>query len=281
MLTPQQSLRETHLIGPACREWIVSQDRFPQLRSAKLAYVGYSVLRPPYRMVRMPVRDSHIVACWGGRGRALIQGREVAWGPGQVLLSPARTMHAFEIEGRGPWKIAWVFYIDAKGPPVIPGDATRLVKLDASAFINAVQALNREAAGPAEPAAIQALTTLVDIHGRRLAGAPSGDERLWRLWESVEANLNHPWTLKELAALIAVSEEHLRRLCWREHQRAPMDHVFNLRMHRAATLLRASQLKLDDLAQHVGFASVYSFSAAFKRWSGTPPSQFRERAVRA
>jgi AraC-like DNA-binding protein len=207
----------------------------------------------------------------------LIQGREVVWKEGAVLLSPARTFHAFEIEGRGPWRIAWAFFDDPKGPPVIPGTSARLVSLDAEAFVNAVQALTREAAGAAEPAALQALVTLVDIHARRLAGVRAGDARLWRLWEEVEANLAHAWTVGELATRLAMSDEHLRRLCWREHQRSPMEHVLHLRMHRASTLLRTTQLKLDDLAQRVGFASVYSFSAAFKRWSGTPPSLFRQR----
>ncbi len=276
MLGPQESLRETHLIGPRCREWIVSRDRFPQLRALGLGYIGHSVLYPPYRMVRLPTRDSHIVACTGGTGRALIGGREVTWREGQVLLSAAGTTHAFEVEGRGPWRIAWLFFADAGKRPAFEGP-TRLQKANAHAFVQAVQAITQEASGPADPAAMQALAALVDIQARRLAKVRPRDDRLWRLWELVESDLAHPWSLELLARRAAVSEEHLRRLTWREQGRTPVVHLTHLRMHRASTLLRTTSLKLDDIAQRVGFASVYSFSAAFKRWSGLPPSRFRER----
>ncbi|MDX2187499.1 MAG: AraC family transcriptional regulator [Opitutaceae bacterium] len=275
MLQPQESLRETHLIGPKCREWIVSHERFPQVRAARLLYIGHSVLYPPYRMVRMPVRDSHVLASISGKGRTLLAGKEQVWQPGQVLLCPRGKFHAFEIDGRGPWKIAWVFFGDRVGRPVIDGD-TRLVDADGRPFVQVVQALTQEASGPADPAALQALATLVDLHARRLANTRAGDDRLWRLWEAVESDLGNDWTVRLMAARVAMSEEHLRRLCQAEHGKAPMEHVFHLRMHRAAALLRTSALKLDDIAQRVGFASVYSFSAAFKRWSGLPPSNFRE-----
>ena len=48
-------------------------------------------------------------------------------------------------------------------------------------------------------------------------------------------------------------------------------------VERAGTLLRSTPAKIEDIAVRVGFAGVYSFSAAFKRWSGVPPSEYRAR----
>lgn len=279
MLPAPEFLRETHLIGPRCREWVLDGASFAQLRAARLTWVGHSVLYPPYRMVRLASKYSHVVAPFDGEGRVLIDGREVEWKPGQVLLAPAGACHAFEIAGAGPWRIAWVFFDDHEGPPVIQSDRARLVEADAGDFVSTMQMLAREAAGAAQPSALQALATLLETHARRLAGADQVDARLWRLWERVEADLGRSWSGAELARVAALSEEHLRRLCHRHYQRSPMAYLGELRMQRAGILLRSTPAKIEEVALRVGFSTVYAFSAAFKRWSGVPPSEFRAKAI--
>jgi AraC-like DNA-binding protein len=44
-------------------------------------------------------------------------------------------------------------------------------------------------------------------------------------------------------------------------------------------LLRASACSVEDVALQAGFASLYSFSAAFKRWSGVSPAHYRARGA--
>ncbi len=275
MLPAPAHLRETHLIGPRCREWVLDREHFPQLRSARLVWVGHGELRPPYRMIRPYSPYSHVVACFGGRGRVLVDGAEVDWRPGHVLLAPVNRLHAFEVAGREPWRIAWVFFDDREGPPVVAGDRARLVAAEAGDFVSALQMLTREASGVAQPALIQSLVAVVETYARRLAGSEPVDARLWRLWERVEGDLARDWSGQELARVAALSEEHLRRLCQRHLRRSPMAHVTQLRMQRACTLLRSTSAKLEVVAQQVGFSSIYAFSGAFKRWSGVPPSEFR------
>jgi AraC-like DNA-binding protein len=279
MLPTPEHLRETHLIGPRCRERVLDREHCPALRTARLVWVGHGELRPPYRMVRPHSPYSHVVACYGGLGRVLIDGRAVDWRPGQVLLAPVNVLHAFEVAGRGPWKIAWVFFDDSKGPPVVTGDRSRLVEADAGDFVAALQMLTREAAGAREPALLQSLVSAVETLARRLAGSAPLDARLWRLWDRVEGDLARDWTGRELAGAAAVSEEHLRRLCQRHYRRSPMAHLLQLRMQRACTLLRSTPAKLEVIAQQVGYSSLYAFSGAFKRWSGLPPSEFRQGAA--
>lgn len=277
MLPPPELLRETHLIGPRCREWVLDPERLPQLRAARFMWVGHSVLRSPYRMVRLHSDYSHIVAARSGRGRTLIDGAVVDWLPGHVLLAPAGTSHAFEIAGTEPWEIAWVFLDDRRGAPMIPTQRAQLVRADADDFTLTLQMLTREAMGAALPAALQSLVNLLDTHVRRLIGADQVDARLWRLWTQVEADPSHDWNVRKLAQLALMSEEHLRRLCHRHYQRSPMSYLTQLRMHRAGMLLRSTTSKIEEIAQRVGFSTVYAFSAAFKRWSSVPPSQFRQQ----
>lgn len=277
MRGPTQFLRETHIIGRRCRELMLDSEHFPVLRKAPFIWVGYSVLRAPYRMVRLRSVHSHIVAAVAGRGRTLIGGEAVDWKPGQVLLAPVGQHHAFEVTGTGPWTLAWVFFDDTEAAPALPGRGPELINADASDFVAMLQVLTREAAGAAQPSMLEALVSILETAARRLAGIDAVDQRLWRLWGRVEGDLAHKWTVAELSSTASMSEEHLRRLCHKSHQRSPMDYLTHLRMRRASTMLRSSPAKLEEVALQVGYASVYSFSVAFSRWSGAPPGRFRKK----
>jgi AraC-like DNA-binding protein len=275
MRGPIQFFSETHIVGRRCRERMLDSEHFPILRKAPFIWVGYSVLRAPYRMVRLNSVHSHVVAAVTGRGRALIGGKSVDWRPGQVLLAPVGQHHAFEVDGAGPWTIAWVFFDDTVASPALRGERPELVVADASDFVATLRVLTREASGAAQPSMLEPLVSILEITARRLAGDQPLDQRLCRLWHTVESDLAHKWTASEMACLASMSEEHLRRLCHKSYQRSPIDHLTHLRMRRASTMLRSSFAKMEDVASQVGYGSVYSFSVAFSRWSGVSPGRFR------
>ncbi len=275
MSAPLHFFRETHLIGPDCRERSLDQAHHPVLQNTPFIWVGYSELQPPYCMVRLASVHSHVVACITGRGRALIDGEAMAWRPGQVLLAPVGAHHAFEITGNAPWKLAWVFFNDQPDAPAWPSTQATLREADAGDFIYLLQLLLRESAGAAQAEVLAAAGTLLTAATLRLVGSDPIDRRLHRLWNAVELDLARDWSVRTMARHIAVSEEHLRRLCHRHHRRSPAEHLTDLRMRRASTLLRASPSPVESIALAVGYASVYSFSVAFRRWSGQPPGRFR------
>jgi AraC-like DNA-binding protein len=280
MLEIHNSLRETHLIGPRCRESNVFHERCPIIKTLQIENIGHSEIRPPYRMVRLDPTFSHIVACFGGRGRTLIEGRWQPWEAGQVLLTPPHALHAFEPAGEEPWKIAWLFYEQPPGTvPVVAYNEPILIKANVASFVAVLQAFCREVGGEAERSVIQSLAALIDLYARRFAGSIAANERIWGLWGQVEADLARKWTNAELARHAAMSEEHLRRLCRRQYGRTPMAHVQHLRMLRACALLRTMPGKLDSIAAMVGYSSMFAFSAAFKRWAGVPPSAYRQNSL--
>jgi len=278
MLPPLIPLRETHIIGPNCREWVIGRERFRELAGGGFAWVGHSILHPPYRMVRMASVYPHVALTFGGRGRILIDGDLRDWIPGEVMLCPRGAMHAFEAAYDEPWLLAWVFYDDTHETPLITGNKTIVTKMDGADFVATLQMMTREAAAGADPAAMQSLVQLLHIHTLRLCGGRRADPRLARLWEAVEANLGKDWDNAALARRAGMSEEHLRRLCRSGYGESPMRHLAILRLHRASMLLRRGESTIADIAERLGFSSVYSFGTAFRKWSGVPPGAYRRGA---
>lgn len=55
------------------------------------------------------------------------------------------------------------------------------------------------------------------------------------------------------------------------------DYVQTYRMKKAAELLETSELKVNEVAQRVGYLSVNSFIRNFKKFTGYPPGEYRKR----
>jgi AraC-like DNA-binding protein len=110
----------------------------------------------------------------------------------------------------------------------------------------------------------------------------SNDEAvaLASLWSRVIDRPSGPWNADDLASALGVSRTSLYRIVKRHHGSSPARVVDRLRMDAACRLLADSQLSIEVIADQVGYASAFSFSTAFKRCLGTPPSRYRQDAIR-
>jgi AraC-like DNA-binding protein len=151
-----------------------------------------------------------------------------------------------------------------------------LARFDALPLRAAIDGLQREFHGSKDPAAVSLWIELIHLYVLRFARGHKSDTRLTELWNRVDARVEAEWTLDQLARIAAVSREHLRRLCQAELGRSPLQHLLSLRMRRAMQLLSGSEDKMEVIAGRVGYSDLYSFSKAFRRWSGFAPSAFRK-----
>ena len=59
---------------------------------------------------------------------------------------------------------------------------------------------------------------------------------------------------------------------------APMEYLLSWRMALAKDLLRRDDVGIAEVAERVGYGSASTFSTAFSRYVGQPPSHYaRER----
>jgi len=57
----------------------------------------------------------------------------------------------------------------------------------------------------------------------------------------------------------------------------PLEYVHALRLERAKTLLETTELKLEQIAEKVGYEDTGFFSRLFRRAVGLTPVQYRRR----
>ena len=90
----------------------------------------------------------------------------------------------------------------------------------------------------------------------------------------------YPWTVASLAKTVGTSRTALAERFVALTGIPPMQYLTQWRIALAANLLRAGQLTLTRVAEHVGYESEAAFNRAFKRQFGLPPAAWRRRQAK-
>ncbi len=101
-------------------------------------------------------------------------------------------------------------------------------------------------------------------------------ERIRKVVDFIDENLQNSLSLEELAAIGNFSPFHFHRII-RGYLREPLlQYVKRQRLERGASLLHMQNLEISEIAWKVGFAEASSFNKAFKKHFGVNPTQFRK-----
>jgi transcriptional regulator GlxA family with amidase domain len=91
----------------------------------------------------------------------------------------------------------------------------------------------------------------------------------------MEANIEEPLSLQELARMTEVSQRQLQRLFRRRVALTPAQYYVNLRLQRARELLRQTDMPIMSVTVACGFHSPGHFSKSYRALFGRSPSQER------
>jgi AraC-like DNA-binding protein len=140
--------------------------------------------------------------------------------------------------------------------------------------------------GDRRPGRELVLTRLVELlliealRSAPVESAPPGlvrglaDPRLAPAIRQMHAHVARSWTVTQLAKTAALSRSAFFDRFTRLVGLPPMEYLLAWRMAIAKDLLRNHDLGLTDVAERIGYASASTFSTAFSRHVGQPPSRF-------
>jgi len=91
----------------------------------------------------------------------------------------------------------------------------------------------------------------------------------------MEANIEEPMSLDELAHYVGVSRRQLERLFQKYLNCVPTRYYMDLRLSRARQLLLQTEKSIVDVALACGFVSAPHFSKCYRDLFGVPPRNDR------
>jgi AraC-like DNA-binding protein len=102
---------------------------------------------------------------------------------------------------------------------------------------------------------------------------------LGRVRALIDTQCSLPLDLSTLSAEAGLSRFHFLRLFRAAFHETPHQYLIRRRIDMAKELLVLSAKSVTDICFEVGFESLGSFSAAFHRIVGWPPSEYRARSI--
>ena len=93
----------------------------------------------------------------------------------------------------------------------------------------------------------------------------------------MEANVEEPMSLTEIAEHVSLSRRQLERLFQKYLKCVPTRYYLELRLERARQLLLQTSMSIVDVALASGFVSPPHFSKCYREYFGVPPRDERRR----
>jgi AraC-like DNA-binding protein len=94
---------------------------------------------------------------------------------------------------------------------------------------------------------------------------------------AIHANPGHPWNVQRLAAKSNLSRSAFSERFARMVGQPPAAYITQVRLERAADLLRHTTEAISAIASDVGYDSEAAFSRVFSKRYGMPPSRWRRQ----
>ena len=92
----------------------------------------------------------------------------------------------------------------------------------------------------------------------------------------MEANIEEPLSLDDIAAYVGISRRQLERLFHKYLHCAPSRYYLELRLYRARLLLLQTSMPVIDVAVSCGFSTAPHFSKCYSEFYGKPPRDERQ-----
>lgn len=118
-----------------------------------------------------------------------------------------------------------------------------------------------------------------DVGGSRIQSL-SGKRQLEQMRAvilAMEAELSHPWTLKQLADIAHLSPSRFSALFSQVVGTSPLHYLVQLRLDYAVELLGQGELNVLEIAEQCGFRNLSNFNRLFLNYLGATPSVMRKR----
>lgn len=94
----------------------------------------------------------------------------------------------------------------------------------------------------------------------------------------LDQHYSTPLTIDDLSRAVALSPYYLIRVFKRVYKQTPHQYLIQRRIAKAKELLRTTDLPVTEICLAVGFESLGSFSALFRKMAGISPSTYRSSA---
>jgi AraC-like DNA-binding protein/quercetin dioxygenase-like cupin family protein len=289
-------------------DWIKRLNQGPRLVAlgeamAEVLHWSYA----PHLPDNVPHRHTYFEICQVGTygsGHFIVENRPYNIWPGDLFIARPGVVHQIVNTAQPNMELFWVSFTWTPKADVPKGEVDTLLHMFAkspvlvvpdervAALWQALRTIARESLRPGSETQITALVGLLLLTIAQAGAGPAvplvakpakfeaGAAKAQLAMRYVHDNLDRHLPIPEVAAQVHLSRRHLSRLFTQFVGTSPAAYIERVRLERACTLLRQTNIPIKGIAAAVGYENVHHFTRAFSRRFGCPPGAFRQANTR-
>jgi len=277
---PKNHWHDEIYLGDDCRERFLTQSDFPELVDNQVFMAGLTVLQDEYHVERSGPSIHTLLFTLEGRGALITKDSVQLIEANSVTILPAHQPFRFEIlDPKVGWKMSWMLLNDVeKWQPLINGGQRIEVTPSCEPVWSLLNLLHIEVGGRTSYRKL-----FVSELSRLLIGSANQDVpsntilRVQSVFNDVESQLHHPWSVKAIAKQSFISVEQLNRICKQLYGCTTQQRLIALRMEKATDLLHYQDWTIGMIAQRLGYPDPFNFTHRFRQYHGCSPRDYRRQ----
>lgn len=232
-----------------------------------------------------------LIYCTEGEGWIILHGKSYTLSTNEFIILPPGVQHRYGASQTQPWSIYWTYFSGEKAllyarkfylpTSIAPADTSRIeerIKLFDEIYHILQNGFSIDNLNYANICFAHFLATFLFIEPYRNGKRPGeyAESIIHRATYYMNENLNKKLTIGQIAAYVGYSPSYFYRKFVKETGYAPMEYFIHLKMNSACMYLIKTELKINQIAQRLGFHDAYYFTRTFTKTIGLSPSAFRK-----
>lgn len=219
-----------------------------------------------------------------GKGILRINDKEYNIHKQQIFLIPENTRAFYQADKDDPWEYIW-FHIGGPKIPLILKDAGLTPSnpvYTPKACFDEIEAIAKDMLNnfTRQYYCIGSIYKMCDylIENSENRSEPAIDSSLVyvkNVISYIQLKYSENVKIENIAFALGLNRSYLTRLFKEATGYSLQEYLLTYRMKMAVKLLSQNTMSVAQIAQHVGYGDVFTFSKAFKRHFGQSPSTFR------
>ena len=254
----------------------------------------YPKAKHHFRERKEPINQYVFIYCIDGAGSYRIGDQEYTVSANQYFILPAGVPHSYASNKSTPWTIYWLHFqgklrdqfLPSHPVPVTisPNEYSRLqdrLRLFEEIYSSFSMGYIKEYMIYSSMCLYNFLASFIYLEQFRHIMIPSQKEYPFtaRVIHFMRENIQQNLTLKELASYFKYSPSHFSALFFGETGVSPMNYFIRLKIQKACEYIELTNMKLNEIATHLGFEDAAYFSRTFTKVMGCSPSVYRKKEM--
>ena len=230
-----------------------------------------------------------LIYCTDGEGWVEIDNKKQTIKKNEYIIISAHTPHKYGANNQNPWSIYWIHFTGDKSHSLV-NHPNKKIEIDLSEnsrfrdrillfkeiYNNLEMGYSKDNLEYANICLWHMLGSLRYLSQFRKIKEINSSDRITKSITYMRVHLNKKLSLKMLADHVNLSVSQYCSLFNKKTSRSPLDYLTHLKIQKASKLLDFSDLKINNIANQVGYSDPFYFTRVFSKIMGKSPKAYRD-----